>query len=647
MDPQKKCPNCGFEFVNADKVNEKEASQTNETVSEKNPQQNDDIRWSDFKDVPLGELIEHFEDKNEADGSENNQSEIDVNRQDRKTKTTKEQTPASAETLSNKPEINDSETNESKSLEPLPAKQTISGKNESKASGSNEGAQPLEENSAESNDSAESLEIPEDHDSAILSAYIRQHKNAGMDEDETDVSVIPAVADDKDTLPRTEEQAQSGLENEHIDSAAITESSETLQSAESPEPKTEADETKFTEIPVKTAVSENTKSKTDPLPKQKKTRKKLYLAAAALVLVSAGGWYYYEETARQEQIATASELDQIEAELTDFYTDDTHEFIKADKTTAQLKAVTDRLAKYKTESRYSDLLAQTETIKDKLAALSEINGYFARPVIIEDQLQKVSLKEPSPVTMSKRTSETPFDQLVNQAIDQGQKEYAQIEEVENAVKSTVALNKDGEISDKVTRKSYNDLVKKIDALPIASLKEQLTAEMAPIDSALKKKEAAEKAAQEKATQEKAAREAAQAQAEKAAAQETTKANNNQSSEADYVLSPNTPTNTNNQPIIPARASDLADSGNPAWAWAPGVQEKIIATAIARGYVVEGGYTFERVRIVNGEGYYNFYATNNQGSLLKGTGDSAFPMYLFTVNAKTGYFRGNGNDHTVR
>ena len=119
----------------------------------------------------------------------------------------------------------------------------------------------------------------------------------------------------------------------------------------------------------------------------------------------------------------------------------------------QLTALTDRLAKYKTESRYPDLLAQSETIKEKMATLSEINGYFTSPVIIEDQLQKVSLKEPSAVTMSKRTAETPFDQLVNRAIDQGQKEYAQIEEVRNAVKSMVALNKEGELSDKVTRKA--------------------------------------------------------------------------------------------------------------------------------------------------------------------------------------------------
>ena len=41
-------------LLKADEANEKEAPHTNETVSEKNPQQNDDIRWSDFKDVPLG-----------------------------------------------------------------------------------------------------------------------------------------------------------------------------------------------------------------------------------------------------------------------------------------------------------------------------------------------------------------------------------------------------------------------------------------------------------------------------------------------------------------------------------------------------------------------------------------------------------------
>lgn len=244
IDAQKKCPNCGFEFVKADEANEKEAPHTNETVSEKNPQQNDDIRWSDFKDVPLGELIEHFEDKNETDESKNNQSEDDVNVQELITNPNIEQTPVSKETLSDA-----SETIESQSLEYQSAEQSMHSGNESnEVSGSDKGIQSIAESSAEPNDLVDSAEVPEDHDSAILSAYIRQHKNSEMDEDATDVPVIPEVTDDKEALPLTEEQSQSGLEDEQTDTAAIAESSESPQSTESPQPKIEAEETKLGEM---------------------------------------------------------------------------------------------------------------------------------------------------------------------------------------------------------------------------------------------------------------------------------------------------------------------------------------------------------------------------------------------------------------
>ena len=52
-------------------------------------------------------------------------------------------------------------------------------------------------------------------------------------------------------------------------------------------------------------------------------------------------------------------------------------------------------------------------------------------------------------------------------------------------------------------------------------------------------------------------------------------------------------NSANQPIKSARASDIADASNPAWTWAPGVQSKVIATCIQRGYIVEGGYRLEK------------------------------------------------------
>ena len=77
-------------------------------------------------------------------------------------------------------------------------------------------------------------------------------------------------------------------------------------------------------------------------------------------------------------------------------------------------------------------------------------------------------------------------------------------------------------------------------------------------------------------------------------------------------------------------------------WAPGVKEKVLDTVIARGYVVPGGYSLEPAKIVNGEGYYNLYATNNQSKLLEGTTEKNVHMYLVTINAKTGWFKGNAS-----
>ncbi|MBM9834143.1 hypothetical protein IAG15_23745, partial [Enterococcus faecalis] len=88
----------------------------------------------------------------------------------------------------------------------------------------------------------------------------------------------------------------------------------------------------------------------------------------------------------------------------------------------------------------------------------------------------VSLKEAAAVTMAKRENGDAFDELINQAIDMGQKEFSAIEEVQNAVKSMVALSGDGEAPASVTRENYSALMKKVQALPIDSLVESLTAD---------------------------------------------------------------------------------------------------------------------------------------------------------------------------
>ena len=82
--------------------------------------------------------------------------------------------------------------------------------------------------------------------------------------------------------------------------------------------------------------------------------------------------------------------------------------------------------------------------------------------------------------------------------------------------------------------------------------------------------------------------------------------------------------------VPYNQSAVDDSNNPAWTFADGVLEQILATSRARGYITGNKYILERVNIVNGNGYYNLYKPDG--------------TYLFTLNCKTGYFVGNGSGH---
>ena len=83
--------------------------------------------------------------------------------------------------------------------------------------------------------------------------------------------------------------------------------------------------------------------------------------------------------------------------------------------------------------------------------------------------------------------------------------------------------------------------------------------------------------------------------------------------------------------VPYNANVVADTSNPAWTWADGVLDKIIATSHSRGYFSGDNFILEPVNIINGNGYFNMY-------LPDGT-------YLFSINCKTGYYVGNGSGHS--
>lgn len=82
--------------------------------------------------------------------------------------------------------------------------------------------------------------------------------------------------------------------------------------------------------------------------------------------------------------------------------------------------------------------------------------------------------------------------------------------------------------------------------------------------------------------------------------------------------------------VPYNQDAINDVNNPAWTFNPGILEKILQTARDRGHITGDQYILEKVNIIKGNGYYNLFKPDG--------------TYLFSINAKTGYFVGNGKGH---
>ena len=209
--------------------------------------------------------------------------------------------------------------------------------------------------------------------------------------------------------------------------------------------------------------------------------------------------------------------------------------------------------------------------------------------------------------------------------------------VKTAKEKTAIVFKDGKVVDSATRDQYKTAKEAVEKVKNTDLSAQLNEQLKQVDKMLTDKEKKEEEEKKKAEE---AKKAAQAAAAAQAAQQAAVA---QAAQQEAASSTPSSSNSANQPIKSARASDIANASNPAWTWAPGVQSKVIATCIQRGYIVEGGYRLEKARIENGEGYYNLYATSTKSALMKGIGESALPFYIVTINCKTGWFGGNGSN----
>ncbi|ELY8291091.1 hypothetical protein IGJ46_001189 [Enterococcus sp. AZ120] len=672
------CPTCGYSLTDTT-VDKEEAETTSTNIdfetqeNEKHEDQlNENIEWSELKDMSLGHVMELFGESPEEESNDDKKEEsiednlivsdsedvsgLETSLQEGASEEThdsvEESTPATEETPTHSTEeklatdeaVNLEETTEETIEETTEETTTVEAetaevsetvKSEEEALTEISGTEVISTTSEEEIFSQPPIEDQDVTPNETLQAYIQAHRA------DTEMSEDPS-----EETAETQELENSGeavLTQAETPTESISDSEEGLTSAASLEEPSEADVTEEKVSNSGVIPPMNETGNAQPAPAPKKPSKKVAFVALAVVLLAGGSaWAYHDQTqkaAAQEAAALTKKTDTLKDELAAFYTTKEQVFIKPDMVTVSPEKLSKQVAEIKDSEEYSQLNKQIQTLKEKQLTIQQINQLFEAPIVNGNELKPAILAADQPISVKKLTGNDPFDQLMNQAIDQANQQYNQLQKAKKAVE---VIYKDGKTTNQLNRDTYQAAKAEVDKVISDKLKKELVKQVKTADQALTKVEeeqkriAEEQAAAEQAKQaEEQAKQAAAAKKENAKKEETAK------TEANGYTAPNSD-GVYTSPLYAPDAADIADSSNPAWTWAPGVKEKVLDTVIARGYVVPGGYSLEPAKIVNGEGYYNLYATNNQSKLLEGTTEKNVHMYLVTINAKTGWFKGNAS-----
>lgn len=656
------CPNCGKEIKEniAEKlrIDNKEVIHLEENAIEKN----DNIVWSDLQEVPIGTLMEHMSGEKDQHATEKNdqtaddienkeESTVDVNDQSAQETTEKIVSKENNDEMkidNQEAETSLDDTENELDEEPNPIlAQYLEMHNARKLA--QQQAEAVENNVVQ--EIAEEKVVKDSQPESVMSEEVNEAPIA----DEASAKPNKAMQFDPDYLidDSDDENQTSQPSNETI-GATLSQISKLNQ--EETGPSTNDEQLEAT-------------SSSDDTTKFKKWRS-VALAAALLLAVGTGYWYaHHQRNASDEKVLEQvdQQVEKLSTKIDQLYTTKQRDFIKSTITLAQINQLNKQLANFDGQENYQKLKKRLETAKDQLLSEQDINDYFTKAILANGKLNHdAHIDYSKKFDLQLRKGKTAFDQLANLAIKQGQDEYKAYEDAKKAVDDLMSGYKNQLLASSVTREKYQQAKKLVDQLFDSSQKTTMAKQLQTIDQALTKQEQEQKQKQEQQNQSSVTTQDSNDSTTSSTTNGST-ANTNQSgqattsvgaenayntqpvyaswiSEDTQVLTPQTAHQVNNQPLIASRLSDLQDVNNPAWSWAPGVKEKVLQACIDRGYVVPGGYVLERVRIENGEGYYNLYSISPSA---KFSASPDKPMYVVTINCKTGFYKGNGNDHTIR
>ena len=364
--------------------------------------------------------------------------------------------------------------------------------------------------------------------------------------------------------------------------------------------------------------------------KKNKTKTIIGISAAAVLLI--GGFTFYNiQQKNTEEKARVALVETTTNQLDSLFSSKEQVFLKEGISQDDLDAAKKNLDSLKTKDGYDALKETYDELEEKFNKQQSINELFKEPIISGKNLAtNAFVKNADAVALHKIEEEKDgFDILFNKAFDEAKKQKEALKSIEDKVS---IVYKEDAVVKSATRKEYQAAVDAVKSLKDDDMKAAFNTKLAEVDKSLtaaeKKVAAAKKAAEEE-------------QARVAAAQAQTQATTNNTVTNSSANTSSNNTNNNTSTYRWGNRQDATiDYSDPAWAWNPGIKEDVISEVISRGYVVDGGYSLVPKYIENGEGFYDLYATTNS-KLFPNSKASEFPLYVVTINAKTGWFKGNG------
>lgn len=632
------CQNCGYLFN--EKSIETDFKKEQQTDHSNNRKIDETIDWSELKNVSLGHVMEMFNEQQEKEKNDLNYQQPDEqNEQQTDNTPTGDATNPSNLTIHSetsnqvvhKPEKEPEITTDSFSEDQVILENYIKEHKEQTLSLKEQENKILNNEIVDIADSDQTeVELEQNHSNNI--ANVSEVKQ-GMDK-ELSEGQVPAIP-----MKEKKDEQLANIEKTVVDhQQEYTTKKENLSNAQ---PSNNNHQQKKQASNAQPSKRANNRSMDQ---KRRTKRAGVTISLTAVVVLAVGGivLYHANQPSSQEENAQHHKTEKVQTSLIKqtnqlidaYYTDTTHQFLKPDQVAVNTQKIQQNIEKLKSNhSSYKNLNRRLQELKDKQSIVTQVNQWFTQPIIKGNQLAVATMAADKPMTIKKLDQKDAFSQLANQAIDQANEQYSQLQKAKELTK---LLFDNQQVLKTVTNESYKNAQAEVNKIKNEKLREPLNQQLAKVNQMLIEKEAAKKA-ETSNTQEKSA-------------VEKNSINNNtmhhtQTNKQGYSSPNNKGIYT--EPLYPTNQADIADTNNPAWTWNPGVKEKVIATCIKRGYIVEGGYTLEPVKIVNGEGYYNLYATNNHSRLLRGTTEKKLPTYLVTINAKTGWFKGNGSRNANR